>query len=203
MINEIIRHYDLLIDEGNDPVHDPEPLQAYMDGWDGQLFLDALQLDGSQRVLEIGVGTGRLALRTAPLCGRLTGIDVSAKTLRRARENLSACLNVTLVEGDFLTWDCQAQYDVIYSSLTFMHIREKAAAITKVAGLLKKGGRVVLSLDKSQEHVLDYGTRRVTIYPDTPAEITACLRNAGLTVLPQQETEFAYILTAYKEGDDA
>ena len=31
----VIRHYDALIDEGNDPVLDPAPLRRHMDGWDG------------------------------------------------------------------------------------------------------------------------------------------------------------------------
>lgn len=43
--NDVILHYDLLIDEGNDPVHDPEPLQDYMNKWDGQDFINAMQLD--------------------------------------------------------------------------------------------------------------------------------------------------------------
>lgn len=29
----IINHYGALIDENNDPVHDPAPLKAYMDKW--------------------------------------------------------------------------------------------------------------------------------------------------------------------------
>ena len=40
----VITHYDLLIDEGNDPFHDPPELRSYMDQWDGARFLDALQL---------------------------------------------------------------------------------------------------------------------------------------------------------------
>ena len=59
-------HYDLLLAEGQDPVRDPAPLRAYMDKWDGKPFLDALQLSPEKTVLEIGVGTGRLAVRTAP-----------------------------------------------------------------------------------------------------------------------------------------
>ena len=39
------KHYDLLIEERNDPVHDPEPLKAYMNKWDGQKFIDKMQLN--------------------------------------------------------------------------------------------------------------------------------------------------------------
>ena len=87
--SEIIRHYDLLIDENNDPVHDPKPLQDYMDKWDGQNFIDKMELNKDKSVLEIGVGTGRLAVRVAPLCGRFYGVDISPKTIERAKENLS------------------------------------------------------------------------------------------------------------------
>ena len=41
---EIVRHYDALIDENNDPVHDPEPLKKHMDGWDGDVFIEELIL---------------------------------------------------------------------------------------------------------------------------------------------------------------
>lgn len=82
--NDLIRHYDLLIDENNDPVHDPEPLHQYMDQWDGPTFLDLLDLTKEKNVLEIGVGTGRLAVRTALLCGAFCGIDISPKTIQRA-----------------------------------------------------------------------------------------------------------------------
>ncbi len=67
--NDMIQHYDLLIEENNDPVHDPKPLQDYMDKWDGQTFIDKMELDKDKSVLEIGVGTGKLAVKTALLCG--------------------------------------------------------------------------------------------------------------------------------------
>ena len=35
-------HYDLLIEENNDPFRDPPALQKYMESWDGQLFLDLI-----------------------------------------------------------------------------------------------------------------------------------------------------------------
>lgn len=72
--NDAINHYDLLIDENNDPVHDPKPLQDYMNKWDGPKFIEQMQLDGSKSVLEIGVGTGRRAVRVASLCGELYGV---------------------------------------------------------------------------------------------------------------------------------
>ena len=100
--HNVINHYDALIDENNDPVHDPEPLKAYMDNWDGEVFFEAMQLTPDKSVLEIGVGTGRLAMRICDKCENFTGIDISPKTIERSKENLHAFQNVCLIHGDFI-----------------------------------------------------------------------------------------------------
>lgn len=169
-----------------------------MDGWDGGVFLDALMLDGTQDVLEIGVGTGRLAVRIAPEYASFTGIDISEKSVARAAQHLAGCPQAWLVCADFMAWETRMRFDVAYSSLTFMHLADKRGAAQKAAALLKEGGRLVLSLDRDDSGVIDYGTRRLTVYPDDPAEMTSHLREAGLTVQPVLETERAYILIATK-----
>ena len=136
----VIRHYDKLIDENNDPVHDPKPLREYMDKWDGLTFVDRLQLHKEKSVLEIGVGTGRLGVRVAPLCKSFCGIDISPKTIERAKENLANIQSVHLFCADFSTYEFDMSFDVIYSSLTFMHIENKQEAINKVAMLLNGSG---------------------------------------------------------------
>ena len=125
----------MLIDENNDPVRDIQVLRDYMDKWDGQAFIDELQLLKNKSVLEIGVGTGRLAVKTAPQCGNFTGIDISPKTIDRAKENLADLPNVTLICDDFMTHEFTRQFDIIYSSLTFMHISDKLRAINIIGYL--------------------------------------------------------------------
>ena len=196
MNEAVIQHYDKLIDENNDPVCDPEPLKAYMDKWDGSEFISKLNLNKQSSVLEIGVGTGRLAVRTAPLCGRFCGIDISPKTINKAKENLKEYNNVKLVLGDFLSYSFAHTFDVIYSSLTFMHIEDKQAAIDKVATLLSDGGKFVLSIDKNQDEYIDTGASKIKIYPDNPNVISSCIKNTEMTIKDSFETEFAYIFCA-------
>jgi ubiquinone/menaquinone biosynthesis C-methylase UbiE len=196
---EMIHHYDALIDENNDPVHDPLPLKAYMDKWDGEAFIETLRLSPDKSVLEVGVGTGRLAVHVCGKCGRFTGIDISPKTIERAKENLRIFPNACLIRGDFLSYSFNESFDVIYSSLTFMHIKDKQAAFQKVESLLNPGGRFVLSIDKNQQTEIDYGTRRIPVFPDTPKEIDELLTKAGFIIEQQIETEFAVIFAAVKE----
>ncbi len=101
----VIEHYNKLIDENNDPIQDPEHLRDYMDKWDGHKFIESMQLDKSKSVLEIGIGTGRLAIKVAPKCKKLCGIDISEKTVDRAAENLSMYQNINLICGDFMSFE--------------------------------------------------------------------------------------------------
>ena len=197
-MKNVIEHYNKLIDENNDPVHDPKPLRDYMDKWDGHKFIESMQLDKSKSVLEIGVGTGRLAIKVAPLCKRLVGIDISPKTIARANENLSLHPNIELICGDFKSFAFDEQFDIIYSSLTFMHIENKASAIGKIAALLNTNGRFVLSIDKNQNDFIDMGTRKIKIYPDNPTDICSFIANANLELTDQFETDYAYIMVSQK-----
>lgn len=198
--DDVIQHYDLLVKENNDPVHDPKPLRDYMDKWDGQAFIDSMELDNNKSVLEIGVGTGRLAVRVAPLCGQFCGIDISPKTIERAKENLAEYRNIDLICGNFLSYKFDRKFDVIYSSLTFMHIEDKQRVINKVATLLKYGGKFVLSIDKNQSEYIDTGTRKIKIYPYTKDKTVEYIKSAGLNIINQYDTEFAHIFVAQKDG---
>ena len=194
----VIEHYDKLIDENNDPVYDPASLQEYMNKWDGQVFVDSMKLDKHKTILEIGIGTGRLALKTIPLCKKFFGIDISQKTIERATHNLSKYPNVKLICADFMTYDFGTSFDVIYSSLTFMHIQEKQECINKIYSLLNPKGYFILSIDKKQNEYIDCGNRKIKIYPDNPDDTKEYFIKSGLTLLDCIETEFAYILVGLK-----
>lgn len=194
----VITHYDRLIEENNDPFRDPPVLKEYMDKWDGREFLDAMKLDCAKSVLEIGVGTGRLAARVIPHCLHFTGIDISPLTIERAKENLSDFGNISLICADFSEYGFDCMFDVIYSSLTMMHFENKQAMISKTASLLKDDGIFCLSIDKDRRDVIDMGSYCLKIYPDEPNSITECIKTSVLKLDRIFETEFAHIFICTK-----
>ena len=195
---DVKSHYDKLIEEGNDPVHDNEILKNYMDKWDGPQFIEDMQLSGCETVLEIGVGTGRLAVRVCEKCHQFYGIDLSPKTIEAAKKNLAANSNIHLICEDYLAWETNLKFDVIYSSLTFLHIKDKRQAIDKTYALLTENGKFILSIAKSQDDEIDYGTRKVKTYPDTAETMEKLLREQGFTIIRQYSTEFANIFVSKK-----
>jgi predicted TPR repeat methyltransferase len=181
-IVDTLHHYEYLIDEGHDPFDDPEPLRRYMAQWDGRLFCNLLGDVTGKRILEIGIGTGRVAyevLRGG--CASLTGIDISPNTIHKAQQNLSSFPNVELIVADAEEYTRKGAFDTIYSVLTFMHIQNKLKGFPNVVNSLVAGGSFVLSIDQSQGW-LDYGVRRVKLYSATADDYVAWLRAVGFEV---------------------
>lgn len=196
---DTIEHYDNLIRENNDPVRDPDILKEHMEKWDGKQFIDALELSKDKIVLEIGIGTGRIAVKTAPYCSKLYGVDISPKTIDRAKENLAFTDRVEYILADYLEYEFNTKFDVIYSSLTLLHIENKQSFFNKVYSELKSNGRFVLSIDDdNQDNYLDMGEYKVRIYPDNPADTQLGLLNAGFIIKEIIKTEFAHIFVCKK-----
>ncbi len=112
-----------------------------------------MHLTPIKSVLEIGIGTGRIAAKVAPFCLKLSGIDISPKTIHRAKENLSNFKNIELICADFSDYIFGETYDVIYSSLVMMHFENKRHFIFKVSELLNGNGIFCLIDLKQNLHI--------------------------------------------------
>ena len=91
------------------------------------------------------------------------------------------------------------QFDIIYSSLTFMHFGNKWEAIKKIYRCLAQNGICVLSLDKNQNSILEYGTRQVKVYPDDPEEIMNIFLKCGFCEIERYEIDLAYLIRAKRK----
>lgn len=195
-------HYDMLIDEGIDFVKDSKVLKHYMKNWDGDLFYNALELNSNKNVLEVGVGTGRVALEVLNKGVKsFAGIDLSDRTIKKAKENLIKyekmfCLKVC----DVNDLDIENAFDVVYSVLTLIHIKDKERALRNMVNSLKKGGIIVISLTNDPSDYLDYGSRIVKLYPENKEFYLKTLRKIGCNVklIKDTENKFATIIKAIK-----
>ena len=113
-------HYDRLAERGHG-ADDPPILRTYMARWDGPLFYEALGDVSGKEVLEIGIGTGRVARSVLDLgCCSLTGLEISPRTLETARQTLLQYGNAELLLTDISDLDRRERYDVAYSVLTMI-----------------------------------------------------------------------------------
>lgn len=192
-------YYDNLIEIGNDPVLDGLVLREHMDKWDGELFISLIDSDNTADILEIGVGTGRVGLKVVNgKYASFTGIDISPKTIERAKQHFKTIRNCNLIADDFLIHNFDKSFDVIYSTLTFLHLKEKHKAVAKIASLLKNGGRFIVSIDKNKQTTIDNGYNKIQIYPDDRNQLESILTENGLKIYHNTETEYAYIIASKK-----
>ena len=125
--------------------------------------VDLLQLQPTDRVLEIGFGVGRglaLTLQQA-IQGRVTGMDLSATMVQAASRRNRAALahgQLALLRGDIaqLPFGNQ-QFDKIFSIHTFYFWPDPSAICQQLINLLARGGRLVSTF--ATAHSLPDGER--------------------------------------------
>ncbi|PSP99401.1 SAM-dependent methyltransferase [Halobacteriales archaeon QS_4_70_19] len=97
-------------------------------------------------VLDLGTGTGAIALALAGDAGRVVGRDISDGMLERAREKATeqGIDNVEFGDGTFREPNYDGPVDVVVSNFAMHHLSdaEKREAIDVIAGL--SPGRIVL-----------------------------------------------------------
>ena len=111
-------------------------------------LLEYAQVSAEQTVLDIGTGTGHLAIAAAQSVGdqgQVMGIDLSAKMLAQAQSKVNALRlsNVELQLADAEAFDCPVNhFDHILCANTFPWMEDKAATLQLWQRLLKPGGRI-------------------------------------------------------------
>ena len=124
--------------------------------------VELVRAAGGGRVLELGVGTGRLALPMAAAGLDVTGIDVSAAMLDRLRAKPGAEA-VTVVHGDMATELPDGPFAVVlvafntFFSLTTADAQQRCLA--NIAGRLAPRGRFALEAFVPDEERIDAGSR--------------------------------------------
>src|SRR5688572_22610298 len=124
-------------------------------GWDrlrSELFGDAFYLwavlgliDASLTVGDLGCGTGLLTETIAPYVKRVIAVDSSTDMLDAARQRVGNAGNVDLRQGDLENLPLAGgELDAAMLSLVLHYSPSPARALSEVARVVRKGGRVLL-----------------------------------------------------------
>ena len=145
------------VDEYGDPVrYDAE----YGEIDDGARFFLSLAENGGRRVLDLGCGTGRLAIPLARLGKEVTGLDRSAAMLAHA-ETKAGPLSIRWVAGDFRLYDLGCQFDLIIAcGHAFQALLTEADQLTFLRCArrhLADGGRLAFDTRNTAPVHLDVG----------------------------------------------
>lgn len=121
------------------PVEDPQAFER-------KIAFTRQALRPDSRVLEVGCGTGSLALRLIDACGRYDALDYSEQMLRIARDKAQGTPTLrfhqsTLEDAPFP----DASFDVALAFSILHLVPERAAFLARLHALLKPGGQLISS----------------------------------------------------------
>jgi SAM-dependent methyltransferase len=122
------------------------PLEVFTTAVAGQLVKHA-RVRAGQSLLDVGCGTGVVAVTAARSGARATGLDLTPQLLERARENARiAGVTVDWHEGDVenLPFD-DAAFDVVVSQFGHMFAPRPEVAIAEMLRVLKPGGTIAFA----------------------------------------------------------
>jgi len=114
-----------------------------------EYLLAYAELAAGENVLDLGTGTGAVAILAADAVGSaggITGVDISPEMLDIARRRAASVSssNIKFAEGraEKIPAD-DASVDVVLASLSLMYVIDRAAAAREIARVLRPGGRFV------------------------------------------------------------
>lgn len=193
------------------PLHDINPLRLE--------WIDERAVLGSKRVLDVGCGGGILAEAMAARGARVTGIDLSDKSLRVAElHRLESGAGVTYERAMAEEFAAQhaGEFDVVTCMELLEHVPDPASVVAACARLVRPGGQVFFSTINRNpkaylfavigaEYVLRLLPRGTHDYLRfiKPSELSRFCRAAGLRPAELIGMTYNPITKRYHLGDDS
>src|SRR5258707_8276098 len=151
------------------------------------------QLQPGETVLDVGCGTGTLALEVARRVGRtgrVTGIDPGTEQIARARakaarRNAPIEFQIGVIEQlPFL----DQMFDVVFSTLMMHHLPAplKRQGLAEIARVLKPGGRLVIADFKRHQERTGQAAR-FHAGGSSMHELAALVKDAGFSEVETEE----------------
>lgn len=100
-------------------------------------------------LVDLGAGTGELALAAAKICGQVVAVDVSPVMVEamRAKARARGVMNLEIVQAGLLTYESQRHpVDFVYTRHALHHLPDfwKTIALGRMSRILKRGGTLRL-----------------------------------------------------------
>jgi SAM-dependent methyltransferase len=127
-----------------------------------------------QRVLDVGCGTGVVAVTAAKRGALVTGLDLTPELLEQARENSRiADVAIKWLEGDAESLPFEdAAFDVVLSEFAHMFAPRPEVAVAEMLRVLKPGGVIAFST-WPPEHYVGRTFSLVTRYMPPPPGVAS------------------------------
>lgn len=163
-------------------------------------------LSKGQTVLDVGTGTGVILPFIHELIGdegEITAIDLAEKMLEIA-ERKHSFDNISFILGDITDVTLpQSHFDVIMCYSVFPHFQDKLGTVSRMAGLLKQNGRLVIAHSQSRDAINNlHASSSDTVSGDElpeAATIEQYIKQAELTPILTEDNDEMFVVIGQKK----
>jgi len=145
--------------------------------------LALMELEPSDRVLDLGCGTGWASRRLARVAGEVVGLDVADEMLRRGEQASSGFGNIRYVWGSAEKIPApDNHFTKVLSVESFYYYADQGKALDELRRVLAPGGRlfILINLYKDNHYSLRWVTElKVPVQALSQAEYLALLERHG------------------------
>jgi ubiquinone/menaquinone biosynthesis C-methylase UbiE len=128
--------YDLAAD-------DYDKKESYLNSFEKNRFLPLLGDVKNKIVLDVGAGTGRLAMALAQMGAQVTALDLSPKMLAELHKKNPKIITV-VGDAESLPFS-ENSFDFIIASFLIVHLKNPAIFFAEAYRALKDGGKLLVS----------------------------------------------------------
>jgi ubiquinone/menaquinone biosynthesis C-methylase UbiE len=151
--------------------------------------------------LDVGCGTGAMALKLAQSGWSVTGVDWVEKAINLATEAAEARgLEATFFAGDATKWIPPGQYDLVYSTFALPDGSGMVKALKMMAQALKPGGTLIISeWDKKMAAIWGFDEDELP----SPALLAAELGDLEIETAETRHVEDAFVDDEMRGGQNS
>ena len=150
----------------------------------GKNAIDALKLNGAERILDVGCGTGRTTHYCAQklTSGSIVAIDSCEEMITFAQQEYKDTSNISFATYDATQLSYHQEFDLVFSFFCLHWVSEPQKALAKIAQSLKPKGRAIIyvSYDSLLARNWDVIVQRIIAeHPEWKehCDMYACLRS--------------------------
>jgi len=140
--------------------------------------------------LDLGCGTGAIALMLASNGWSVTGVDWAPKAIKLANAATQARgLDAQFFVGDITSWDPPHLFDLVYSTFALPEGSGMAKVVKTMSKALKPGGTLIIcEWDKKMSKVWGFDENALP----TPEELVALFRGLEIETATTRKVENAF-----------
>jgi SAM-dependent methyltransferase len=110
-----------------------------------QRLAEFVEPRGDEAALDVGTGTGPLALALSPHVREVVGVDLVPELLELGRRHAADYENVSLVEGDVTQLSFENEsFDLVCERAVLHHVRRPELVLAEMARVTRRGGRMLV-----------------------------------------------------------